>query len=50
MFAAALGLIVIGVLFFVISPWVGILAGIAGLALLALFLAGIGRAAVESRP
>ena len=50
MIAAAIALIVIGILFFFIFPWVGILAGIVGLALLALFLFGIGRGAAESRP
>lgn len=50
MFAAALALIVIAVLFFFILPWVGILAGIVGLALLALVFFGIGRGAAESRP
>ena len=50
MIAAALALIVIGILFFFIFPWVGILAGLVGIALLVLFLAGIGRGAVESSP
>ena len=50
MLAAALALIVIAVLFFFLLPWVGIAAGVVGLALLALFLAGVGRGAAESRP
>jgi hypothetical protein len=44
-FAAALALIVIGVLFLFVVPWVGIVAGIVGVLLLVGFLAGIGRRA-----
>jgi hypothetical protein len=50
MIGAALALIVIGVIFFFIVPFVGIAAGIVGLILLGLFLAGFGRRAAEGRP
>jgi hypothetical protein len=50
MIGAALALIVIAVIFFFIVPWVGIAAGIVGLILLVLFLAGFGRRAAEGRP
>jgi hypothetical protein len=50
MIGAALALIVIAVIFLFIVPWVGIAAGIVGLILLGLFLAGIGRRAVEGSP
>jgi hypothetical protein len=41
---------VIGVVFLFLVPWVGIAAGIVGLILLGLFLAGFGRRAAEGRP
>jgi hypothetical protein len=47
MIAAALALIVIGVIMLFLVPWVGIVAGIVGLLLLVGYLAGIGRRAVE---
>jgi len=50
MIGAALALIVLGVIFFFIVPFVGIAAGIVGVILLALFLAGFGRRAAEGRP
>jgi hypothetical protein len=50
MIGVALALIVIGVVFFFLVPWVGIAAGIVGLILLGLFLAGFGRRAAEGRP
>ena len=50
MIGAALALIVIGVIFLFIIPWVGIAAGIVGVILLVLFLAGFGRRAAEGRP
>jgi hypothetical protein len=50
MIAAAVALIVIGVIFFFIIPWVGIVAGIVGLVLLVLFLTGIGRRVAETGP
>jgi membrane-bound ClpP family serine protease len=48
MIGAALALIVLGVIFFFIVPFVGIAAGIVGVILLVLFLAGFGRRAAES--
>jgi hypothetical protein len=50
MVGAALGLIVLGIIFVFIVPWVGIGAGAVGLVLLVLFLAGFGRHAAEGRP
>jgi hypothetical protein len=50
MIGAALALIVLAVIFLFIVPWVGIAAGIVGLILLGLFLAGFGRRAAEGRP
>jgi len=50
MIGAALALIVIGVIFLFIVPFVGIAAGIVGVILLVLFLAGFGRRAAEGRP
>lgn len=50
MIGAALALIVLGVIFFFIVPFVGIAAGIVGVVLLVLFLAGFGRRAAEGRP
>ena len=49
MIAAGIALIVIGVIFFFIFPWVGIAAGAVGIILVALFLAGVGRR-VAKRP
>jgi hypothetical protein len=43
MIAAALALILIGVIFLFIVPWVGIAAGAVGVVLFALFLVGLGR-------
>jgi len=48
MIGAALALIVLGVIFFFIVPFVGIAAGIVGVILLVLFLAGFGRRAAEA--
>jgi protein translocase SecG subunit len=42
--------IVIGILFFFIVPFVGIAAGIVGLILFVLFLAGVGRKVAEDSP
>jgi len=50
MIGAALALIVIGAVFLFIVPWVGIIVGIVGVVLLALFLLGFGRRAAEGRP
>jgi membrane associated rhomboid family serine protease len=45
----ALALIVLGVVLLFIIPWVGIAAGIVGLILGVLYVAGVGRRAVEPR-
>jgi hypothetical protein len=50
MIGAALALIVIGVVFIFIVPWVGIAAGAVGVILLVLFLLGFGRRTAEGRP
>jgi hypothetical protein len=47
--AAGLALVVVGVIFFFIFPWVGIVAGAVGVILLVLFLLGVGRRVTESR-
>jgi hypothetical protein len=47
MIGAALALILLGVIFLFIVPWVGLGAGIVGVILLVLFLAGFGRRAAE---
>jgi hypothetical protein len=50
MLGAALALIVLGVIVFFFAPWVGLAAGVVGIVLLLLFLAGFGRRAAEGRP
>jgi hypothetical protein len=47
MIGVALALIVAGVVLLFIIPWVGIAAGFVGLVLALLYVAGIGRRAVE---
>jgi hypothetical protein len=47
MIGVAFGLIVLGVILLFIIPWVGIAAGVVGLILAILYVAGIGRRAVE---
>lgn len=47
MIGLALALIVIGVVVLFIVPWVGIAAGIVGLVLAILYIAGVGRRAAE---
>jgi hypothetical protein len=47
MIGVALALIVAGVVLLFIIPWVGIAAGILGLLLALLYVAGIGRRAAE---
>ena len=49
MIGVALALIVVGVVLLFIIPWVGIAAGIVGLILAILYVAGIGRRAAEPR-
>jgi hypothetical protein len=47
MIGVALALIVLGVVLLFIVPWVGIAAGIVGLILAILYIAGFGRRAAE---
>ena len=47
MIGLALALIVVGVVLLFIIPWVGIAAGIVGVILAILYLAGVGRRAAE---
>jgi len=49
MIGIALSLIVLGVILLFIIPWVGIAAGIVGLILGILYVAGVGRRAAEPR-
>jgi hypothetical protein len=49
MLGAALALIVLGVIFLFIIPWVGIPAGIVGLILVILYFAGFGRRAARGQ-
>ena len=48
MIAAALALIVLGVILMFFLGWFGIIVGILGLILLVLFLLGVGRRVAES--
>jgi hypothetical protein len=50
MIGLALALIVIGLIFSFVIPWVGIVVGIVGLALFIAFVAGFGRRAAEPGP
>jgi hypothetical protein len=50
MIGLAIALIVIGLVFAFVIPWVGIAVGIVGLALLIAFVAGFGRRAAEPEP
>jgi len=50
MIGVALALIVIGIVFGFVIPWVGIAVGIVGLALFVAFVAGFGRRAAEPGP
>jgi hypothetical protein len=47
MIGVALALIVVGVVLLFLIPWVGIAAGLVGLILAILYIAGIGRRAAE---
>jgi hypothetical protein len=49
MIGVAFALIVIGVILLFLVPWVGIAAGIVGLILAILYVAGIGRRAAQPR-
>jgi hypothetical protein len=50
MIGVAMALIVIGIVFGFVIPWVGIVVGIVGLALFVAFVAGFGRRAAEPGP
>jgi hypothetical protein len=50
MIGLALALIVIGVVFLFIVPWVGIVVGIVGVVLALLFLLGFARRAATRQP
>jgi hypothetical protein len=47
MIGLAIALIVIGLIFAFVIPWVGIVVGVVGLALFIAFVAGFGRRAAE---
>jgi amino acid transporter len=49
MIGLAIALIVIGIIFGLVIPWVGIVVGIVGLLLFVAFVAGFGRRAVDER-
>jgi NADH:ubiquinone oxidoreductase subunit 3 (subunit A) len=50
MIGAAFGLVVLGVILLFLFPWAGLVAGLAGVVLLVLFLVGFGRRAASGRP
>jgi hypothetical protein len=50
MIGVAIALIVIGLIFGFVIPWVGIVVGVVGLALFIAFVAGFGRRAAEPGP
>jgi NADH:ubiquinone oxidoreductase subunit 3 (subunit A) len=50
MIGAAIALVVLGVILLFLFPWAGIVAGVVGLVLFVLFLAGFGRRAATGRP
>ncbi len=50
MIGLAIALLVIGVIFGFVIPWVGIVVGIVGLILLVLYLLGFGRRAAQGQP
>ena len=47
MIGVGIAFIVVGIIFLFIVPWVGIVAGIVGLLLAVLWVAGFGRRAVD---
>ena len=47
MIGAGIALVVVGIIFLFVIPWVGIPVGIVGLVLFALWLAGFGRRAAR---
>lgn len=50
MIGVGIAFIVVGIIFLFLVPWVGIAAGIVGLVLAVLWVAGFGRRAVEREP
>jgi hypothetical protein len=50
MIGLALAIIIVAIIFGFVIPWVGIVVGIIGLALLIAFLAGFGRRAGRGTP
>jgi hypothetical protein len=50
MIGAGIALIVVGIIFLFLIPWVGIPVGLVGLVLAILWVAGFGRRAVEGDP
>ena len=50
MIGVAIAFIVIGIILLFLIPWVGIAAGVVGLVLAILWVAGFGRRAVEGDP
>jgi hypothetical protein len=50
MIGVGIAFIVVGVIFLFVIPWVGIAAGIVGLVLAILWVAGFGRRAIAREP
>jgi hypothetical protein len=50
MIGAAFALVVLGIILLFLFPWAGIVVGVVGLVLVALFLLGFGRRAATGRP
>jgi Flp pilus assembly protein TadB len=50
MIGLALALVIVGVIFLFVIPWVGIPVGIVGLVLLVVWLLGFGRRATTTEP
>jgi hypothetical protein len=50
MIGLALAIIIVGIVFGFVIPWVGIVVGFVGLVLLIAFVAGFGRRAAEPGP
>ena len=50
MIGAAIALVVLGIFLLFLFPWAGIIAGVAGLVLLLLFLVSFARRAATGRP
>jgi hypothetical protein len=50
MIGVSLALVVLGIIFLFVIPWVGVPIGIVGLVLLVVWLLGFGRRAGETQP